>query len=336
MAKILERYTGAHLPLTQWPRFEFEIEKCTHCRACYESCPTSCIQWDEVNKIPYATGYGDIELACLSCNNCEAVCPAQCIRTRGEYRVLHGRYKTVEERFGEMYPPCPFGEGDLTRNFADIEAELTETEKVIYRRRSIRLFKKKPVPKELLQRIIEAARFAPSAGNNTPWKFIVLTNKKLIEKIDRQSTKLLDVVKWMYARKSLWRTIAVTLFSYLQVNNMDQRPIAAIEKAHQIGGSITWGAPVVIYVLADRRAIGSADLDTGLAAENLVLAAHSLGLGTCFIGLTSNALKYMPWLRKELGITYPYKLVTSICVGYPRGKLDNPVWRGKVPIDWIE
>ncbi|MCD6570127.1 MAG: nitroreductase family protein [Deltaproteobacteria bacterium] len=334
--KIIEKYTGAHYPPTTLPTFEFDAEKCTHCKACAQACPTSCIQWDEEKKMPYATGYKGMELACISCNTCEAVCPANCIRVRGEYRVVYGRYKTPDDKQGEMTPPMPFGDKDLNRDFKDIEKDLTETEKVIYRRRSIRLFKDKPVPKELIHRIIEAARFAPSAGNNQPWKFVVVTNRDLIDKVDKQCAKVLDAIKWMYAGSGTWRKVAVSLTSYLQVNNMDQRPIPAIQKVHQSGGSITWGAPVLIHILKDVRGISNPDLDTGFAAHNLVLAAHSLGLGTCYIGFIASAIKYLPWLKKEIGIEYPYDLVTSVCVGYPKGKLDNPVYRGQVPVEWIE
>ncbi|MCX5851795.1 MAG: nitroreductase family protein [Deltaproteobacteria bacterium] len=333
---IIDHFTHVHYPPTKWPRFEFEEDKCTHCKSCYLACPTSCIQWDEKKKIPYATGLVEMEIACLGCNNCEAVCPVGCIRLRGEYRVLKGRYKTLEERSGDMYPPCPFGKKDLSRSFEETEKELTETERIILRRRSIRLFRDTPVPKELIHRIIEAARYAPSAGNNIPWKFVVVTDKELNKRLERESSKILYMIKWLYAGRGLMRKIVISLVSYLRVNDMDQRPIAALQKVKQLNGSIIWNAPVVIYILADHRAIGDPNLDTGLAAENLILAAHSLGLGTCLIGLIPNALKYLPHLRKKLGIIYPYKCITSVCVGYPRGKLDNPVWRGKVPVDWIE
>jgi len=58
---------------------------------------------------------------------------------------------------------------------SEIESQLTDVEKVIYRRRSVRVYKKDPVPKELIKRVLEAGRFAPSAGNCQGWKFVVLT-----------------------------------------------------------------------------------------------------------------------------------------------------------------
>jgi nitroreductase len=62
-------------------------------------------------------------------------------------------------------------------------AEFNEVEDVIYRRRSVRFYKKKQVPEYLVRRILEAGRFAPSAGNGQTWKFIVVRDQKMIEEM---------------------------------------------------------------------------------------------------------------------------------------------------------
>ena len=333
---FFEKHRFTHYPPSILPTIIFNKEQCKKCKSCFLTCPTSCIQWNEKEKIPYFTGLVGMELACLACNNCEAVCPTGAIKVRGEYRVLKGRYKTPDDRQSGMYGPMPFGEKDKERSFEEIEKDLTETEKVIYRRRSIRIFQNKPVPRELIERIIEAAQWGPSAGNCQPWKFVVMANKEKIEELDRICAKPLYGLQKVYAGTKWWNKALVFLFSHLMVGKMDQRPIAAIEKVKQADGIICWHAPVVIHVLKDVRGIGDPDFDTGLACQNLVLAAHSLGLGTLYIGLIKNGLKYLPKKVKEgIGIKYPYDIVTSICVGYPRGELDSPVGRGRCPVEWI-
>lgn len=334
---IREKLKHAHFPPTQAYRFEFDDEKCTGCRMCERTCPTSCLQWEEEKKRPCATGLKDLELACIGCNNCETICPAGCIRVRGEYRVLEGRYKTPEDRFGEMTPLSPLNGSTPPGDFEQIAAELTETEKVIFKRRSIRVYKNKPVPRKLIHRIIEAARFAPSAGNGQPWKFIVVTDRDLSDRIDRKCTAVLDKIRWLYAGNGgWWRKPAVTLMSLLQVNKWDQRPISAMTKVNRTGGNITFNAPVVIHLLKDARGISHPDVDVAMAGQNLVLAAHALGLGTCYIGFIAGTIKFAPDVKRWLGIEHPYELVTSICVGYPRVKQDKPVPRGKAPVEWIE
>ncbi|MFP4225273.1 MAG: nitroreductase family protein [Desulfobacterales bacterium] len=333
---FLEKFSKAHLPPTRFPRFEYEPENCTQCKACVDTCPTSCLQWDAEKKQPYATGLDGIELACIACNNCEAVCPGDCIRMRGEYRVLEGRYKTPEDKFGEMSFPRPFGENDAHRSYEEIARDLTETEKMLYERRSIRLFKNKPVPREILQRLVEAGRFAPSAGNGQPFKFLVVTDPETISAVDKQCAKVLTMIKKAYLGNGKLRKSLISLLSAISANKWDQRPIAAMEKVNQNNDSITFGAPVVIHVLKDKRGISHPDICTALAAHNMVLAAHSLGLGTCYIGFIASTIPYAPRVRKMLGIEYPYELVTSICVGYPKLKYDRPVARGQVPVEWIE
>ena len=112
-----------------------------------------------------------------------------------------GRYKTAPDFFGDMTPLAPLN-GRTPENSFRLDPELTETEKVIFNRRSIRVFKKKPVPKETINRILEAARFAPSAGNGQPWKFIVVTDRSISERIDRECAKVLDKI----VRPLRWKT----------------------------------------------------------------------------------------------------------------------------------
>ena len=120
------------------------------------------------------------------------------------------------------------------------------------------------------------------------------------------------------------------------MNKWDQRPISAMEKMRH-EKDITFSAPVVIHILKDRRGISHPDLDVALAAQNLVLAAHALGLGTCYIGFIAGAMSYMPETRKILGIEAPFELVTSVCAGFPKIKGQNrPVPRRPLSVKWIE
>ena len=333
---FLEKFSKAHLPPTQFTRFEYEPEKCTHCKACVDTCPTSCLQWDEEKKEPYATGLGGMDLACIACNNCEAVCPGDCIRMRGAYRVLGGRYKTPEDKFGEMAFPQPFGQTDANRSFEEITKDLTETEKLLYERRSIRLYKNKPVPREILLRLVEAARFAPSAGNGQPVKFLIVTDPEVNREVDKRVARVVNITKNLYLGQSRWKKILFTILSAISINKWDQRPIAAMEKIIQSNDTITFGAPAVVHVLKDKRGISHPDVCTSIAAQNFVLAAHALGLGTCYIGFIASMIPYVPKVKKLLGIEYPYEIVTTICVGYPKMNYNRPVARGPVPVEWIE
>ncbi len=172
-------------------------------------------------------------------------------------------------------------------------------EKLILKRRSVRLFKDdKEVEKELIDRILEAGRFAPSAGNGQPYKFLVITDKKINEEVDKRCARVLYRIKDFYLTNSKIKKFFIYLLSYISANKWDQRPIAAMEKLEQIGGLITYRAPVVIHILKDKRGISNPDIDVGICGQNMVLAAHDLGLGTCFIGFIASALPFAPSVKK--------------------------------------
>jgi nitroreductase len=71
----------------------------------------------------------------------------------------------------------------------------TDVEKVILERRSVRLYQKKQVPDFLVKRILEAGRYAPSAGNCQPWKFIVIQDQQIINDLSKDLTHFFKTVK---------------------------------------------------------------------------------------------------------------------------------------------
>ena len=175
---FLENLRQAYLPPTNWPRMTLDEELCDGCGRCERTCPMQILEMRD--GLPVFNGRYDT-FRCVLCDSCLAVCPRKAIKSVGVYRVERGRYKNADVwPAGETTGPSPFGEATPGR-FEECEGDLTETERVIFKRRSVRLFKKKQVPRELVERIIEAGRFAPSAGNNQPWKFTVIQDAALLE-----------------------------------------------------------------------------------------------------------------------------------------------------------
>lgn len=330
---IFEKYRKAYAPETLWPKWSHNKETCigSKCKLCFETCPTGTIKWDSKTDTPYVSGVGGFDKACLNCHNCVAVCPTGSITISGEYRVLNGRYKTFKQSI--LREPMPF----MNRNipYSEIEKELTEVERVIYRRRSNRIFKDTPVSEELLHRIMEAGRYAPTAGNNMPFTFIAITDKKLLREIEVQSMKIFRLFKSLYLNPNFAKRIIVTVMSYFMVNQWDQRPFFPLDKAERRDSNLFYGAPALILILMDKRGISDPNLDAGICAQNMVLAAHSIGLGTCYNGYAATALGYLPGMRKKLGINYPWKIATTIAIGYPKVKTDRAVPREDVPVRWF-
>ena len=216
-------------------------------------------------------------------------------------------------------------------------AEFNEVEDLIYRRRSVRFYKKKQVPEYLIRRILETGRFAPSSGNAQPWKFIVVRNQKMIEEMTEDVIKVcrltMKFTDYLDSGNKLKEWTAKLLQRLL--NNMFHPiPFTAMKLIAERKLSVWHGAQTVILLLADSRCPGDPAVDVGIAGQNMVLTAHSFGLGTCWVSFCTPLSLFRKW-RKILGIRYPYKLVTSIAIGYPRGNPEGYVPRETKAIDWF-
>ena len=137
---------------------------------------------------------------------------------------------------------------------------------VIYGRRAVREFTSEPVDEGLLRQLIDAAIQAPSAVNQQPWLFTIVRNKELLARISNE------------AKAHMLRTSPAALASHHFLHILNDPKF-----------NIFYGAPVLIVISAAASpwAIG----DCALAAENLMLAAHAVGLGTCWIGFAKGWLE---------------------------------------------
>jgi len=294
---------------------------------------------------PKFTGLPYFGKICIACHNCEAVCPQGALTFPHYYQVDKGRfaYDFDYPRDGNGYPnPLML---DKPAPLPDIEDRLTGAEKVIYNRRSTRIYKPDPVPKELIHRVLEAGRFAPSAGNCQGWKFVVLTDQGLMAEMSTSVLKFLNMFTKLYQGKGPMRTALKKTLAFAKPSGCDQRPMVAMQalltpKFKEKPLSVFFDAPCAILLLAHHMHISDASLGIGICAQNMVMAAHSLGLGTCYVGFVSTALKMDPATKKfwpRLGITWPYDIpCTVLTLGYPVVQVDKPVEREFPRVVWVE
>jgi nitroreductase len=215
----------------------------------------------------------------------------------------------------------------------------TETEDVILKRRSVRIYQNKQVPEFMIKRILEAGRFAPSAGNGRPWKFVVVRDTEILDGISQTVTQICKgykkLIDYRYTGDNGRRMIA-NLVIKSKPNDLHPVPFSAITLIADGRLELFHSAPTVIFIFQDVRGIGNPSLDCGIAAQNMVLAAHSMGLGTCYVGFSKPAFENSKIWTKRLEIDYPYKFVTSLAIGYPFGKPDGMVARPTQTVDWYE
>lgn len=163
----------------------------------------------------------------------------------------------------------------------------------ILTRRSIRSYRSDPVPAADLKKIVEAAILAPSARNQQKWHFTVITAKDVLD------------------------SVAAGIKEGLLALGVD----FMVARARTPGYSPIHDAPALIVVSADANAPWI-QVDCGMAAENICLAAEALGLGSCVMampGLLFSTEKGAQW-AKELGFPEGYTHVISVAVGYRKGE----------------
>jgi nitroreductase len=232
-------------------------------------------------------------------------------------------------------PEAPGALGRIDR----LRTQRTETEEVILKRRSVRLFRKRQVPEFMVRRILEAGRFAPSAGNSQPWKFVVIREPEIIRGLTETTRKICRVFTWLLdyqGRRFSWRLPLAKLFIRLKANDLHPVPFSAVPLIADGRLGLYHGAPTVILILKDRRGVANPDLDCGIAGQNMALAAHSMGLGTCWVSFTKLAFQYGWRWGQRLGIASPYQFVSSLAVGFPVGQPDKMIPRPTVAVDWYE
>ena len=180
------------------------------------------------------------------------------------------------------------------------------------KRRSIRKYDDAPIPRETLLSIIEAASWAPSAGNRQDWEFTVITSGAVKKKME-------EIVR------SHWESIL-----------KKGAGGAVTEEIQRYAKNFDWfaGAPVLIVISAKRpeaflhEMLGDAAEDTAgtgisaaMAAQNLMLAAHASGIGSCCV---TGPLAAQEALKDLLGIGRRKKIVCIIALGYPAEQPETP------------
>lgn len=178
---------------------------------------------------------------------------------------------------------------------------MNEIIKAIYERRAVRVFKNKPVERKIIEDLLDAGRMAPSAINMQPWKFYVLTKKEDIESFSKEIAKA--------SAKGILKS---------GVKNIIKAASSAFHLSHGIDflkakDPIFHGAPLVIFITSPRDNEW-APLDIGMCSQNMMLAAKSLGLDSCPVGLAKFVEETETF--SKLNISKSEKVNLALIFGY--------------------
>jgi nitroreductase len=176
-------------------------------------------------------------------------------------------------------------------------------------RRSTREFTAQAMDDDTIRRLIDAAVLAPSASNGQPWTFTVVRDQALLDRISRDAKSFL-------------------LAGLPAGPEHDRRRASLNDDSFQL----FYHAPSLIVISGTSQRPWVVE-DCALAAQNLMLAAYSLGLGTCWIGLSQAYLNTTEG-KGALGVPAAWVPVAPIIVGYPKTETP-PVARREPEIRWV-
>jgi nitroreductase len=185
--------------------------------------------------------------------------------------------------------------------------------KNIYIRRAVRDYKPEDVPDEIIRELIKAGTYAPSAVNRQPWRFVVIKNRDMINRLSSRAKKL-----WLDNAEKV----------------DDPHLKQAVNAMKNPEFNIFYNAPVLILIFAAPDAY-SPQFDCALAAENMMIAARSLGIGSCWVGF-GMPLGSDKDILDELKVPEGHNLMAPLIFGYPVKDLQTAPKRNEdVVLNWV-
>ncbi len=283
--------------------------QCTLCGLCVRVCLRGVLEEREKR-----IGVVDSSL-CNLCGHCKAVCPTNAPRLSNLNENEFEPAPTIDE----LTSPAVFL-------------------RFLRRRRSQRIYKSKPVETEKLRRIIEAGRFAPTGGNRQGCEYIVVTGRKILDKVRTLAIQTLQehgkLVKEALDRYHRSKDplpeeyITMQYYPSLFVDRM-------AEKWKEGEDQLLYHAPVLILIHMREGLTTTPQVDASLSAMHMVLMAETLGLGTCILGFLVFAVKHSRDLREVLEIPSNSEVHVAFTVGYSDVEFLRLVARNPARIKWI-
>ena len=277
---------------------------------------------------------GKIEIdaqKCISCGECAAVCPSIFIPEEGKIRIVDEEHCTL---CGHCLAICPveaIDHEDLDkREFVGLPISLPGSPEILFSflrsRRSCRVFVERGVPKQVLEKLVDIARYAPTGHNSQNFEFLVIQERELIRDLASRTAIFYGNLHKMLSAPG------VHLPAWLQTHMRGFR----LNWEYYLQGKdrIFRNAPALLLIHAPAENLSSAQ-NCHLAMAHLMLQAHAMGLGTCIIGYFTTAAERDPSIIKELDLPRNNKIFTCCTVGYPALTFRKLVQRKPPAVRWM-
>lgn len=202
-------------------------------------------------------------------------------------------------------------------------------EEVVRGRRSIRKFRRDPIPGEVLRGILDQARWAPSWGNTQPWEFVVLTGEALEEYRTTMHRMMLAgepftpeipmPETWPKPQKKRYAETGKIVLAAMGIEREDREGRMRFYE----NMALLFDAPCLVVACLDAESrMEYAMLDMGLILQTLCLSAYDRGIGSCILAVS---IGYPALLRRMASIPDDRRIVMGVALGYP--ETDHPLNR---------
>lgn len=279
---------------------------CEKCGTCVLSCPQTVFIQKDKKSVPGLIH----EDLCVSCGHCVAICPQEAITHRD------------------------FPQGSIKAVNQGILPSLEQIFEMVRTRRSIRAFKDKQVDKELIEQIIDGARFAPSAHNRQSVEYIVVQDKDVLDKLLKITADYLAKTANTFRNPLIGRLLSLMapdkvkdVFDYLDDFEM-------VSDAAAKGKDIILHNPSVLLIFHASKRLAFSNVNATLALHNATMVIHALGLGCFYAGYLVPAGQANKKIRDVLSLPKDHQIYGALAIGYPKFEYKKWIERRPAKIHW--
>ena len=198
----------------------------------------------------------------------------------------------------------------------------------IKKRRSVRSYKAQAVPKDIIETIIDAGNWAPTGNNLQRWRFVIVENREFRQRLIKAALPTWKaVISGLMNSKDDFLREYFTDFFPRCLGWPPQSYEETLSQARDMEDGVYWSAPVVIFVM------GTAPQECAMVCQNMMLAAYSLGLGSCIVGFGAQVTGDAG-IVEALELKENEKIFGPIVVGYPEISPEPPKKKAPV-VKWI-